>query len=157
MKTLLKTLRTTAAVLAAVAAAIAVTTVQLPSASAAGTVKFTKLYADSPGSDRGSNKSLNAEYVVVHNGGHKSVKLAGYKIKDKSGHTYDFPSSFALKAGRSVTLHTGHGRNTAASLYWNQSWYIWNNTTDTAYLIKKTSRLDTCVFPSHHSRPYVIC
>ena len=154
---MLKTLRSTAAVLAAVAAATAVTTVHLPTAAAAGTVKFTKLYADSPGTDRGSNKSLNAEYVVVHNGGHKSIKLAGYKIKDKSGHTYNFPSSFALKAGKSVTLHTGHGKNTASNLYWNQSSYIWNNTTDTAYLIKKTSRLDTCIFPSRHSKPYVIC
>jgi len=154
---LLKTLRTTAAVLATIAAAAAVTTIHLPMAAAAGTVKFTKLYADSPGSDHGSNKSLNAEYVVVHNGGHKSAKLAGYKIKDKSGHTYNFPSSFTLKAGRSVTLHTGRGANTATNLYWDQSWYIWNNTTDTAYLIKKTSRLDSCTFPSRHSKPYVIC
>lgn len=153
----MKTLRTTAAVLAAVAAATAVTTVHLPAAAAAGTIKFTKLYADSPGTDTGSNKSLNAEYVVVHNGGHKNAKLAGYKIKDKSGHSYSFPSSFTLRAGRSVTVHTGRGKNTATNLYWGQGWYIWNNTGDTAYLLKATSRLDTCTFPSHHSQPYVIC
>lgn len=153
----MKILRTAAAVLAAVTAASALTATHAPTAAATGKIKFTKLYADSPGTDRGSNKSLNAEYVVVHNGGSKKIKLAGYKIKDKSGHTYSFPSSFSLKAGRSVTVHTGHGTNTASNLYWKQNWYIWNNTTDTAYLVKSGTRKDTCTFPSRHSKPYVNC
>jgi hypothetical protein len=153
----MRILRTTATVLAAIAATVALTTAPLPAASAAGKIKFTKLYADSPGTDRGGNRSLNAEYVVVHNAGHKKVKMGSYRIKDKAGHTYTFPRSFTLKAGRSVTVHTGQGRNTASNLYWNQKWYIWNNTTDTAYLIKKGSRVDTCKFPRRHSKPYVKC
>jgi hypothetical protein len=153
----MKILRTTAALLAALGAVLALTSNGAPPAAAAGKIKFSKLYADSPGSDHGSNTSLNAEYVVVHNGGSTKVRLGSYRIKDKQGHVFAFPGSFTLKAGRSVTVHTGRGTNTAANLYWNQSWYIWNNTTDTAYLIKSGARFDTCVFPRSHSRPYVNC
>jgi hypothetical protein len=131
---------------------------QTGTASAATRLSFTKLYADSPGSDHGSNKSLNAEYVVVRNNGSKAVKLGGYKIKDAAHHTYVFPSRFVLKAKKSVTVHTGKGRNTGSALYWGQSWYIWNNTTDTAYLVSKSgSRLDTCKFSSKYHLPYTNC
>jgi hypothetical protein len=153
----MKPLRTITAVLAALLAAVALSAVHAPAASAAGKIKFTKLYADSPGSDNRSTKSLNAEYVVVHNGGRSKVKLAGYKIKDKSGHVYTFPSSFTLKAGKSVTVHTGPGKNTSKSLYWGQHNYVWNNTGDTAYLVKSGKRLDTCTFPKKHSKAYVTC
>ena len=153
----MKTLRTATAVVAAVAAASALAGVHAPTASATGKIKFTKLYADSPGSDYGSKKSLNAEYVVLHNGGHKKIKLGSYKIKDKQGHKYSFPSWFTLKAGKSVKVHTGHGKNTAGNLYWNQGWYVWNNTTDTAYLVKSGKRLDSCTFPKKHTKPYVAC
>ena len=71
-------------------------------ADAASKLRFTKLYADSPGTDRGSNKSLNAEYVVVKNTGSSKIKIAGYKIKDKSGHTFVFPKGFVLKARKSA-------------------------------------------------------
>ncbi|MFE5484087.1 lamin tail domain-containing protein, partial [Streptomyces sp. NPDC056527] len=38
----------------------------LPSpAQAAGSVHLYKVYYDSPGTDRGANASLNAEYVVI--------------------------------------------------------------------------------------------
>ncbi|SDT31304.1 lamin tail domain-containing protein [Microlunatus soli] len=127
-------------------------------ADAASKLRFTKLYADSPGTDRGSNKSLNAEYVVVKNTGSSKIKIAGYKIKDKAGHTFVFPKGFVLKARRSVTVHTGRGTNTGSHLYWKQRWYVWNNTTDTAYLLNtRGSRLDTCTFPRKHSKAYVTC
>jgi hypothetical protein len=129
-----------------------------PSADAATKLRFTKLYADSPGADHGSNKSLNAEYVVVKNTGSSKIKLAGYKIKDKTGHTFVFGKGFTLKAHKSVTVHTGKGKNTAKNLYWKQHWYIWNNTTDTARLYNsKGKRLDTCTFPRKHKRAYVNC
>lgn len=127
-------------------------------ADAASKLRFTKLYADSPGTDRGTNKSLNAEYVVVKNTGSSKIKMAGYRIKDKTGHTYVFGKGFVLKGRKSVTVHTGRGTNTGSQLYWKQRWYVWNNTTDTAYLLSaRGSRLDTCTFPKKHSRPYVSC
>jgi Pentapeptide repeats (8 copies) len=38
-----------------------------PAQAAPATVYIYKVYFDSPGSDRGSNTSLNAEYVVIKN------------------------------------------------------------------------------------------
>ena len=46
-------------------------------AKAAGTVYIYKVYFDSPGSDRGSNSSLNAEYVVIRNGDNVSHSVSG--------------------------------------------------------------------------------
>ena len=44
-----------------------------------------------------------------------------------------------------VTLHTGHGKNTATDLYWGQSTYVWNNTGDKAILKNKAkTTVDTC-------------
>jgi hypothetical protein len=39
-----------------------------PAQAAPATVYISKVYFDSPGSDTGSNSSLNAEYVVIKNG-----------------------------------------------------------------------------------------
>lgn len=39
----------------------------LPAQAAPATVYIYKVYYNSPGSDRGSNTSLNAEYVVIRN------------------------------------------------------------------------------------------
>jgi hypothetical protein len=131
---------------------------QTGSASAASRISFTKLYADSPGTDRGSNKSLNGEYVVVKNNGSKAVKLGGFKIRDAARHTFTFPRGFMLKAKKSVTVRTGRGAATAGTLYWKQSWYIWNNTTDTAYLVSSSgSRIDTCKFSSKYHKAYTYC
>ena len=46
-------------------------------AKAAGTVYIYKVYFDSPGSDTGSNSSLNAEYVVIRNGDNVSHSVSG--------------------------------------------------------------------------------
>jgi hypothetical protein len=45
-------------------------------AKAAGTVYIYKVYFDSPGSDTGSNSSLNAEYVVIRNGDNVSHSVS---------------------------------------------------------------------------------
>jgi hypothetical protein len=46
-------------------------------AKAAGTVYIYKVYFGSPGSDTGSNSSLNAEYVVIRNGDNVSHSVSG--------------------------------------------------------------------------------
>jgi hypothetical protein len=102
-------------------------------AEAASAVQIYRVYYDSPGSDTGSNSSLNAEWVQLKNRGSKARQLKGWKIKDKTGYTYTF-GSFTLKAGKTVTVRTGKGTNTSATRYWGRSWYVWNNSGDTAYL-----------------------
>lgn len=96
-------------------------------------IRLTKIYYNSPGSDTGSNTSLNAEYVRITNRSTTNRSLTGWTLKDKTGYTYRFPT-FTLKAGASVVVHTGKGTATATNRYYNKTWYVWNNTGDTAYL-----------------------
>lgn len=125
-----------AAVALALGLALGLVTAGILPAEAATNLAITKIRADSPGADRGSNASKNAEYLVIKNNTKKTIKLAGYSVRDSSGHVYRFPAKFALKPGKSVTVHTGTGKNTATHLYWGQRWYVWNNTKDTAKLQK---------------------
>lgn len=120
------------AVIAGLGAACILTGGAAP-AQAAPVIKISKVYYDSPGSDTGSNSSLNAEYVVLKNTTSTSRVLTGYTVRDVTGYTYKF-GTFKLGANAAVTLHTGKGTNTTAHRYWNRSWYVWNNTSDTAYL-----------------------
>ena len=125
-------------------------------AQANPTLHFSKAYVDSPGSDSGTNTSLNAEYVVVKNSSSTTTfTLTGYTIRDTSRHVYTF-KTFKLKPGASVTLHSGSGTNTSTNLYWGSKAYIWTNTGDTATL-KNTAGTtkDTCTWRTVSS--YVLC
>ena len=102
-------------------------------AHAATGVNIYQASYDSPGSDTGSNTSLNAEYVVLKNYGTTTKTLTGWTLRDKAGHVYTF-GTFTLAGGAYVTIHTGSGTNTASHRYWGSRAYIWNNTGDTAYL-----------------------
>ena len=112
-------------------------------AEAAPAVRFTKVQYNSPGNDTGSNYSLNAEWVRITN--HRSTDrvLTGWTIKDKAGFVYTFPT-FTLKAGASVRVHTGSGTDSKTDLYWDRTWYVWNNTGDTAYLRTTSVTHDSC-------------
>ena len=127
-----------------------------PAEAANPTLHFSKAYVNSPGTDTGSNTSLNAEYVVITNSSSTaSYTLTGYTISDRSAHVYKF-RTFVLKPRASVTLHTGSGTNTSTNLYWGSRAYIWNNTGDTAYLKNSAGTLrDSCAWGSVAS--YVYC
>ncbi|MBA2948737.1 lamin tail domain-containing protein [Streptomyces himalayensis] len=99
---------------------------------------------DSPGSDGGSNSSLNAEWVNIHNNTGSAIQLKGYKLKDNTGYTYTF-GSYRIGAGKTVKVRTGKGTNAAGVRYWGRGWYVWNNTSDKARLIKPNGTLlDSC-------------
>lgn len=127
-----------------------------PAEAANPTLHFSKAYVNSPGSDTGTNLSLNAEYVVISNSSYTtSYTLTGYTISDRSAHVYRF-RTFVLKPRASVTLHTGIGTNTGTNLYWGSRAYIWNNTGDTAYLKNSVGTLkDSCSWGTVAS--YVLC
>jgi len=125
-----------------VLAAVAVTLIFVSAASAA--IRITKVQYDSPGSDTGSNSSLNAEWVKIKNTGSHAKTLTGWTLRDTSSHVYHF-GSFRLGAGSSVQVHTGSGSNTRHDRYWGSGWYVWNNTGDTAKLKNRSGRLiDRC-------------
>ncbi|MFD3943404.1 lamin tail domain-containing protein [Streptomyces sp. NPDC058579] len=121
----------------------------LPSpAQAAGSVHLYKVYYDSPGSDRGAQASLNAEYVVIRNTTGAAVSLKGWTLTDVANHKYTF-GAYTLGKGKTVTIHTGKGTNTSAHRYQNRGWYVWNNDKDTATLKKANgTKVDTCSYNS---------
>ena len=82
--------------------------VAAPAQAAPATVYIYKVYFDSPGSDRGSNSSLNAEYVVIRNGDNVSHSVSGWTVRDAAGHVYKF-GTLRLGAGKQAIIHTGKG------------------------------------------------
>jgi hypothetical protein len=109
-----------------------------------GATRLTRVSYDSPGSDGGSNASLNAEWVAIKNTGIHARQLRGWTLRDTAGHVFHFPR-FKLRPGRTVKVHTGDGGRTRRHLYWGQEWYVWNNDGDTAKLRNSHGRLvDRC-------------
>ena len=134
-------------------AATAVGLLAVP-ADAASAVQIHRVYYNSPGTDTGSNASLNGEWVQLFNTSSTSRQLRNYTLKDRSGHTYTF-GGFTLGGRKSVYVHTGKGSNTATNRYWGLGWYVWNNTGDTAYLRYPSGTLaDSCSWGSTGDSKY---
>jgi hypothetical protein len=132
--------------------------VAAPAQAAPATVYIYKVYFDSPGSDRGSNSSLNAEYVVIKNGDNVAHAISGWTVRDKAGHIYKFGNLW-LGAGKQAIIHTGKGTSYTTSagthLYWGREWYVWNNTGDKAILRRADGSLkDTCSYSGAGSKKY---
>jgi hypothetical protein len=107
-------------------------------------VRFSRIQYNSPGSDTGGNASLNAEWARIKNHSGRTKTLTGWTVRSRDGRVYTFPR-FTLRPGRTVTLHTGHGKNTATDLYWGRSSYVWRNTGDRAVMKNKAKVVvETC-------------
>jgi hypothetical protein len=116
--------------------------------SSTGGIRIRAIYFNSPGVDTGTNTSLNAEWVRLKNITSTRKTLTGWTLRDASSHVYHFPT-FGLAAGSTVRVHTGSGSNTASNLYWRSSFYIWNNTGDTAILKNASATtVDRCSYTS---------
>ena len=108
-------------------------------------VQFGRIQYDSPGSDNGTNASLNGEYFVVKNYTGTRRAMHGWTVRDAANHVYTFSSTFVIGANSAVRVHTGKGTNTATDRYWNRSAYVWNNGGDTARLQNGSgSQIDAC-------------
>ena len=112
---------------------------------ATGSVQFTRIQYNSPGTDTGSTTSLNGEWVRLTNKTAKTVNLKTWTVRDASAHVYTFTTTVNLAAGKSVTVHTGKGTATSTDRYWGSAGYIWNNSGDTATLRTGAGKtIDTC-------------
>ncbi|GAA1568388.1 lamin tail domain-containing protein [Actinomadura kijaniata] len=119
------------------------------SAAAPG-VQIRRVQYDSPGPDRGTNRSLNAEWVEIHNYSRHTRQLRGYTLRDRTGYTYTF-RWFRLRPHRSVFVHTGRGHDDRRHVYWDRRWYVWNNDSDTATLRNRRGGLvDRCSWHDRH-------
>lgn len=117
----------------------------------AGVVQFTKIQYDSPGTDSGSNTSLNNEWFRVTNKTAKAISLNGWTVTDASGSVYRFTSREVLGAGRSLSVRTGKGTagKPADTRYWHSGKYIWNNAGDTATVRDPYGKaIDSCRWTS---------
>jgi Lamin Tail Domain len=127
-----------------VAAAALVGALGAVPAQAAGGVIIYRAYYNSPGSDTGTNASLNAEYIQLRNTARVAKIVTGWTLRDKQGHVYKFPAT-RINPGQYLTIRTGKGRNNVANRYQGRAWYVWNNTGDTAYLRNAAgAQIDTC-------------
>ena len=142
---------------ALVAALAATVVVAVIAPGASGAIRITKIYYDSPGADTGSNASRNAEWIRLKNTGRTARGLGGWSVRDVLGNAYYF-RQFRLRAGRTVTLHTGSGTDTAGHRYWRSAGYIWDNGRDTARLRRPNDRLvDRCSYNDSGSASSVAC
>ena len=123
---------------------VAIVVARVAASPASGAVVIAKIYYDSPGSDRGSNASLNAEWVRIRNTGSTARTLTGWTLRDVARHVYRF-GTLRLRAGYSVRVHTGSGSGTASHRIGARGWYVWNNTGDTAILKNRAgTTVDRC-------------
>ena len=151
-------MRIRALIVACLVAAASGLLIATPAQAAPATVYIYKVYFDSPGSDTGSNSSLNAEYVVIRNGDDVSHSVSGWTVRDAAGHVYKF-GTLRLGAGKQAIIHTGKGTSytTSASthLYQGRGWYVWNNTGDKVILRRADGSLkDTCTYSGAGSVKY---
>jgi len=124
-------------------------------AQAASAIQIHEIYYNSPGSDTGSNSSLNGEWVQLHNISGSRISLTGWTVRDAQNHVYKF-GTYSINAHGYVKVHTGRGTNTQTDRYWGLSWYVWNNTGDTATLKNANGTvIDRCSYGSGGS--YKIC
>ncbi|WP_223166462.1 lamin tail domain-containing protein [Nonomuraea sp. SYSU D8015] len=134
---------------AAGTALLASTLAAAPAQAAAPAVQIVKVYYDSPGADRRSNSSLNAEYVVLKNTTRKTIQLERWVLRDETGYKYRF-GPFTLKPGKTVTVRSGSGEDGTSTVYWNRRQYVWNNDGDTASIHRGSDlkKIDTCSWGS---------
>ncbi|WP_434027440.1 lamin tail domain-containing protein [Streptomyces graminofaciens] len=133
------------AALPALAGAVALTGTLLSSpAGAAGGVIIYRVYFDTPGKDTRTNAAYNGEWVQIKNTSSKAISLKGWVLKDPDNHKYTF-LDVKIGAGKYIKVRTGSGTDTAATKYQNRRAYVWNNTSDTATLLKASgSKVDSC-------------
>lgn len=131
-------MRKAAAVLGSIVLGIATmlgaATMLAPAAQATtSSVVIREIFYNSPGKDKGSNASLNAEWVLLHNRTNHAVTMTRWTLRDRAGHVYRF-GTFRIRAHGNVKIHTGRGTNAQANRFWGHRWYIWNNDGDGATL-----------------------
>jgi hypothetical protein len=121
----------------------------VPASAAASPVQIVRIQYDSPGTDNGSNASLNGEYVQIKNVTSKSLRLDRWTLRDRQGFIFTMPANVSLAPGGLLAIRTGKGTKTVTSQYWGRSSYVWNNTGDAATLRNSVNAtIDSCSWGS---------
>jgi hypothetical protein len=101
-----------------------------------------------PGSDKGANTGLDAEYADLRSTTQKTQTITGWTLHDAAEHVCTVPAT-TIAAGTTVRVHTGKGSTGTAHRYWGRTPYVWNDDRDTATL-RTTSGVgvDVCAYDS---------
>lgn len=92
-----------------------------------GPLRVVEVHADAAGND---HENLDDEYVTFRNTGDTDLDLSGWTVSDAAGHTYTVPDGTVLEPDAELTLRTGSGTDTEATLYWGADGAVWNNEGD---------------------------
>ena len=147
------------AALAGIVMALGLVMTSGPPAQAAYRMRIYEIYYNSPGPDNGSNDSLNGEWVELQNTSGSNISLTGWTVHDAGQkHTYTF-GTYTIDAHGHVKIRTGKGSNTQTNRFWGLSWYVWNNTGDSATVKDAHGNvIDRCSYSDPSQRhSYVIC
>jgi hypothetical protein len=120
-------------------------------ASAAPMIRIVKIHY------RQTGTNLDTEYLVLKNTTGSTIHLSGWKIisaPSSDNQNYVFPAT-TLGAGKTLTLYTGHGTDSATKRYWNSSTPRWDNDGDKA-LLRNTSGtlIDSCTYAGGGTTAY---
>ena len=130
---------------AALACLVGLVTPLLAAAPASATplVRIVKIHY------RQTGTNLDTEYIVLKNTTAKSIHLSGWKVisaPSSDNQHYVFPAT-TLGAGKTITLYTGSGTDTAGKRYWGAPDPRWDNDGDKAILRNTSGTLiDTCQY-----------
>jgi hypothetical protein len=73
------------------------------------------------------------QWVEIANNGTSDTNLTGWEIMNNENITYTFPTSFVLKQGAQVKVHSSAGKPNSTDLY--NSSVLWSKNGDTAILM----------------------
>lgn len=94
-------------------------------------VYITGIESDPPGPD------IESEYVSIKNQTANSIRMTGWKLKDKTSTSFTFPS-YTLPAGKTVRVwsrdQNDEDPDSSYDLYWGLNSAIWHNISDCGYL-----------------------
>ncbi len=80
--------------------------------------------------------NLNGEWVVVKNACGRTISLGGWRIRDRDGHTYRFPSWLRMANRSAIKVHSGRGSARVGHRFMGRTTPIWNNRSwERAYLV----------------------
>lgn len=107
-----------------------------------GLLHITSFHANADGDDR---ENVNGEYLRVCNVSPDAIDLAGFRIVDISGNSYEFPK-LVLPTGHTVKVHSGKGAHQVdpreqLAIYLGSADPIWNNKEDRATIYDRFGKV----------------
>jgi micrococcal nuclease len=107
-----------------------------------GALHITSFHANADGDDR---ENVNGEYLRVCNVSAAAIDLAGWRIADISGNSWEFPH-VVVPAGHTVKIHAGKGTAQGdpaeqLAVYLGSADPIWNNKEDRATIYDRFGKV----------------